>query len=173
MSDEDSGLLKSAEMEQLIAEIRSKVGDGAPVRLDPTENMTLREWLRVGVVLRPDWEAELHGEGGLGQRLQQVAGLHPCKLANLIEVLDGKDLINGGRTKGMRNEHGDLMDAVEANRKALLGHTTSDGRRVVGLNEWRQDRDRERARMDRLFWVALSATVVGLINLVFWAVKMM
>ena len=170
---EDSGVYETAELQELIKAIQAKSGDGVPLRLDPTENLSLRRLLRVGVVLKPEWEQELHGKDGLGARLGEVELRHSgaCKIVEVVEILDGKDLPDGGRTKGLRNEHSDLMDEVAAHKKALCGHTLQDGTRIKGLKEWYSDQKAQAASRDRLFWAVITATVVAIVNLAFQAVQ--
>ena len=131
MSSEDSGAF-GHEMLAALEVARSKQRDESLLRLPPRDAARVLQLLDEGVLTRSDL-------AGLDQRIRTIESSHPCKIDQVLDVLDGKDLDSGGRTKGMRVEHDDLQARVESHDKALCGYRLPDGTKVQGLKQWRDD----------------------------------
>ena len=164
MTDEpDSGVRRAEELEDLIEQIRAGVG-GIPLRLEKTEVIALRKLLE-----------RLRGKEGFEARLTSIEHHHQeyCRVQEVLELLEGKNLPDGSRTRGLVVDVNDLQRVAKAHMKALEGYETEGGKRIKGLKE-RQDEvdtrhkekdaasEKQEWRKDKMFWL-LVTVLLGLV----------
>ena len=165
MSEEDSTTIFQRELQEALRLAEQKAINEPVLRLSPRDAARVLQLLDEGVLTRSDLT-------DLDQRIRTIESSHPCKIDHVVNILDGKDLDSGGRTKGMRVEHDDLQGKVERHDDALCGYRLPDGTKVPGLKQWQddvverhEDEDTKRAKQEaHRVWLT-RALVVALIGL--------